>query len=251
MSLSYTVWGDSHLIGFMEAVERMGLGNTSDLTFLPTPNVKNIKEIVCGTARSASLEFDGEMLSVELKPPEQSALVLVGNGNFSHFSVYERQGSLPPLWVCLPGPRQAAVAQAGGLASIPPVSMGLFQAVYAPSVRHNLLHRHGFTTEYFNRFNTVIVFLSPTPSADFFRRQLCSEGYLEANCLQGFKRAYAAVFELEVGQLGLRSVEVNYPLKQLEVEDGTTAPEYLLEEVLQVHGNAAYWESRIRTSSLL
>lgn len=250
--MNYTIWGDSHLIGFMGAVENLGLNDRADLTFLPTPNVVNIKEIVSGAASSASLLFDGEVTPVDLAQPEQSVLVVVGNGNFAHFSVYERKGGLPPLWVYAP---EIHASRGGGegdglIPSIPPVSMGLFRAVYAESVGHNLLYRHGFTAHYFKRFVKLILFIPPSPSVAFFSRQLCSEGYLEAKCLHGFRRAYAALFKQEVRRLGLTSVEINDPSGALELEDGTTAEEYLVDEVLQVHGNAAYWERRIRSSSL-
>ncbi|MFM1800124.1 MAG: hypothetical protein RLZZ117_2402 [Cyanobacteriota bacterium] len=250
--MKLVVWGNSHLHAFRDAWLALDRENRVPACFLPTPNVANFAEVVHHGSATATLNFpDGRTQAVTLPPADESVLVIVGNGNYGHFSTFERPGCLPPLWVYSPRVSQEQGVDPDLLPSIAPISSTLFEVIYRDKPLHGLLHRCGFSKDYFAQFLKVFIFISPTPASSFFRRQRHSLHYLEAACLRQFKQAYGRLFERQVQGLGLQELTLLNPSASLEAWDGTTSESYLLDEALQVHANQDYWQQRIAASPLL
>jgi hypothetical protein len=250
--MKFVVWGNSHLSAFRDAWLALDGDKKVETSFLPTPNVANFSDVVLHSSQAARLTFpDGRTQVVALPPSTESCLVIVGNGNYGHFSTYERPGGLPPLWVYSPRVCHERGVNPHLHPSLAPISSTLFEVIYRDTPLHCLLHRRGFTPAYFEQFLKIFIFVSPTPASSFFRRQLHSFQYLEAACLHQFKQAYGRIFEHQVHGLGLRELTLHYPLASLEAWDGTTSEKYLLDEELQVHANQDYWRQRIEASPLM
>lgn len=237
--MNYLIFGNSHLAAFKEAFNHSWNSPCSSI-FLPTLNLDNLDEIVSGETSIAQLKFGDKEDQLEIPSATETTLIIVGNGNFGHFSTFEILGNLPPLWIF------NSYSYCDVHPEYPPVSRALFNAYYAPIASHNLLDRWGFTVDFFNRFSKVIIFVSPTPARSFFERQRFSCNYLQSFCLQSFKSCYSYLFRQRILDLGLRNCQISLPSPCLENADGTTAREYLLNEPLQVHANSAYWIRQVK-----
>lgn len=250
--MNLVVWGNSHLASFREALFSVDAEQHAHARFLPTSNVVNLPDVVNHASRIARLTFSNDSTSlVDLPSCDDSFLVIVGNGNYGHFSTFERPGCSPPLWVYSPKMSPARSLNQNVLPPIPPISSTLFKIIYRDKPLQHLLYRCGFTKDYFDRFLKIFVFVSPTPARSFFERQNHSDHYLESGCLNYFKSAYGLLFQQQVNELGLQRLAINYPSYSLEDLDGTTLDEYLFDEEFQVHANRDYWKQRIQDSSLL
>lgn len=236
--MNYLIFGNSHLHAFKEAFNR-SWDHSSVPVFIPTPNLENLDEIVSGQTSIARLKFGDIKSQLEIPSAIETTLVIVGNGNFGHFSTFEIVDTLPPLWVF------NSTSCCDLLPEYPPVSRALFNAYYSRIASYHLFDRFGFTVDFFNKFFKVIIFASPTPARSFFERQRFSSNYLQSLCLQSFKSSYSSLFRQRILDLGVRNCRISLPSSRLENLDGTTACEYLLDERLQVHANTAYWIQRI------
>lgn len=250
--MNIVVWGNSHLTTFREALFALDTEQQVRASFLPTSNVVNRPDIINRSSGAARLSFsNGSTSLIELPPCSNSFLVIVGNGNYGHFSTFERPGCFPPLWVYSSQLSLARNLDQHVIARIPPISSSLFSIIYRDKPLRNLLYRCGFGKGYFEQFLKVFVFVSPTPARSFFMRQNHSQYYLESGCLNSFKCAYGSLFEQEVNGLDLRGLRIQHPSSSLESLDGTTLDKFLLDEALQVHASQEYWKQRIEESSLL
>jgi hypothetical protein len=249
--MNIVVWGNSHLTTFREALFSLVTEQQVRASFLPTPNVVNRSDIINHLSGTARLAFsNGSTSFVELPPSSDSFLVIVGNGNYGHFSTFQRPGCFPPLWVYSSQLGLERNRDQSVIARMAPISSSLFKMIYRDKPLQHLLYRSGFSKVYFEQFLKVFIFVSPTPARSFFLRQNHSQNYLESGCLNYFKHAYGLLFEEQIDDLGLRGLAINYPSSMLESLDGTTLEEYLMDEELQVHANPDYWQQRIKGSSL-